>query len=119
MRPAVFKIITRTLIILIAAGLVCAGLYLAAGSQSASSAPFEGGRHFDRGVPPGGFNEQALSEFGEHGGHDQVNVLGGLAGMSGNLLVIAAVTAGVAMVQKIFSRRPRRTKPQPPAGSPQ
>ena len=82
-----FKIIFRFLVItLIAAALGFAIYHLVQASTAGAVQP--------------GFDHFGGLEGNERG------LLGGLSGITGNLLLVAAVTAAVVSIQRLFTRKP-------------
>lgn len=111
------KVILRIVVILLVAGAVAGGIYLW-GSNSQSAAIFEGGpgghsftESGQQFTAPDGDSFPAFSadhplpgsgDFdrgGRGGGHDEVNLGAGLAGVGKNLGVVALVTLGVLLAQ--------------------
>ncbi len=89
------KTIVRFLVILLVAVALGVGIYyLIQPSGTASLNNFGGFRDFggERGFREGGFS-----------------LIGGLAGIMGNLILVAIITFIIVAVQKLFSRSPERT----------
>jgi hypothetical protein len=113
---SMLKIIFRILVILLAAGLVCGGLFLVANTAGANLNNFSGGlgrAHFDgaltngsRPAPPDG-----AFQPGGRGGEQAGGSLLGLAGVAGILGKVAVITAAVVLLQGVSGRffRKRRT----------
>lgn len=59
-------------------------------------------------VQPAGAASQfgSFRDFGERGFRGGFNQIGGLFGMTGNLMLVAIITVIVVSMQKIFSRKP-------------
>ncbi|MEA4906223.1 MAG: hypothetical protein GYA17_20745 [Chloroflexi bacterium] len=116
------KIITRTALILLAAGLVCASLYLfvdSGMSQSLGLSAGRGGEHNGQGRFSESTQEQSFlpSDGGglEHtgGGDYQGFSWDTAAGLLQNAGLIALVTAAVALLRKITARRRRKNTLSP------
>jgi hypothetical protein len=107
----IMKIIYRTFIILLAAGLVCVGLYLAVGS---SSPAFTAGdrparAQFDSGTAPsiGGRLQAPIGDFRPER-RDEGGSIEGIFGLFGSLLKIAVITVFVLLVQWLGRKAGRR-----------
>lgn len=115
-----FKIIYRTLIVLIAAGLVSAGLYWFAGSSSGQTAltGAGGGLHEQATFsPPNGSSgtQAAQPNFQERGDHEEggASLSQALPEILKNIATIAGITAAIAGLRKLLTLIPRLRRAAP------